>query len=302
MNTVDALMNYLRKQYAEFKKIYRILRTPYYSLLLPETARLPLAVQGKESLEILEQDQEWKLIKIGNYKIYWPAEFDHNALVGLYCETFEPIDQNPHAYERRNLRISPGDWVIDAGACEGFFTYYALDRGAKVLLIEPVPRLVEALSLTFHEQVKSGSVKILAGALTRHKGNIYINIPENQVYCSNVCSTSYNDNIAQPVQAFTLDQIADEGIVPRIDFVKMDIEGGEIDAIYGAENVLIKQQPKLSIAVYHGLNNAFLINQIIKRYQPKYHVSWRGMFYRPGYGLPRPYILHAIAKREPLKR
>jgi hypothetical protein len=47
----------------------------------------------------------------------------------------------------------------------------------------------------------------------------------------------------------------------RIDFIKMDIEGGELPALKGAERVLRSFKPKLAISVYHNLRDFWEIPQ-----------------------------------------
>ncbi len=53
-----------------------------------------------------------------------------------------------------------------------------------------------------------------------------------------------------------IDTIAkDEGIT----FIKMDIEGSELEALKGAQNVIINCCPKLAICVYHKSEDLFTI-------------------------------------------
>jgi FkbM family methyltransferase len=57
----------------------------------------------------------------------------------------------------------------------------------------------------------------------------------------------------------TLDSLADEGRLPRVDFIKMDIEGSELMALKGAERTLRKWKPKLAISLYHRAEDFFSI-------------------------------------------
>lgn len=41
----------------------------------------------------------------------------------------------------------------------------------------------------------------------------------------------------------------------RIDFIKLDIEGAELRALQGAEQVLRRDRPRLAIAIYHLFND-----------------------------------------------
>jgi hypothetical protein len=43
--------------------------------------------------------------------------------------------------------------------------------------------------------------------------------------------------------------------VKQIDFIKMDIEGAELDALIGAERTIRSYRPQLAISVYHSLQD-----------------------------------------------
>lgn len=56
---------------------------------------------------------------------------------------------------------------------------------------------------------------------------------------------------ADSVPAVTIDDVVEEQHLGRVDFIKMDIEGGEVDALRGAEETLKRFTPRLAISVYH---------------------------------------------------
>jgi hypothetical protein len=53
------------------------------------------------------------------------------------------------------------------------------------------------------------------------------------------------------VRVETLAGICDKLGIPKVDFIKMDIEGAEIQAVEGAMPLLTKHHPKLAITTYH---------------------------------------------------
>lgn len=59
------------------------------------------------------------------------------------------------------------------------------------------------------------------------------------------------------------------GILP--DFIKMDIEGSELDALKGAKNILIKKRPKLAICLYHKNQDMWEIPLYLKEIVPDYN-------------------------------
>ena len=55
---------------------------------------------------------------------------------------------------------------------------------------------------------------------------------------------------SETVEAVTVDEIISQQALVRVDWIKVDIEGGEIEALRGAENTLARFQPKLFVEVH----------------------------------------------------
>jgi hypothetical protein len=72
-----------------------------------------------------------------------------------------------------------------------------------------------------------------------------------------------DDPHAQKVQTFKIDDLINRGDLPRIDFIKMDIEGAELEALRGTESVLRQFRPKLAITVYHDFKDFWTIPQYL---------------------------------------
>ena len=58
-------------------------------------------------------------------------------------------------------------------------------------------------------------------------------------------------------------------------FIKMDIEGAELNAIDGASEIIRSCNPKLAICVYHHVADMYLIPQRILQLNPKYTMKLR---------------------------
>lgn len=80
-------------------------------------------------------------------------------------------------------------------------------------------------------------------------------------------------------------------------FVKMDVEGAELEALRGAENTIRKYKPKLAICIYHRKEDINTIPAIILKYNADYRLYIR---HYSQWGSET--VLYAIDKRDLLKR
>ena len=65
-----------------------------------------------------------------------------------------------------------------------------------------------------------------------------------------------------------LDQIV--GDTP-VGFIKMDIEGAELEALRGAEKSLLRDKPLLAICIYHKAGDMLAIMDYLHTLIPEYH-------------------------------
>lgn len=73
------------------------------------------------------------------------------------------------------------------------------------------------------------------------------------------------------VEVVALDQV----ISDQITFVKMDIEGSEMKALEGAQNLIKKYKPRLAICIYHKPEDVIDILEYIKSLVPEYKLYIR---------------------------
>jgi FkbM family methyltransferase len=73
------------------------------------------------------------------------------------------------------------------------------------------------------------------------------------------------------IKVTTLDEIISE----PVSFIKMDLEGWELNALKGSKNHIIKDTPKLAIAVYHGARDFRMIKDYILSLGVNYDIYLR---------------------------
>ena len=56
----------------------------------------------------------------------------------------------------------------------------------------------------------------------------------------------------------------------KVTFIKMDIEGSELEALKGAEKVIRRDHPKLAVCLYHKNEDLWTLPDIILQYNPDY--------------------------------
>jgi len=234
------------------------------------------------TVQIIGGDDTFVKLKIGTHIYFWPRTFDLYGLAYMHQEVYAPSSNNFHAYEHGPIQVKCGDVVIDAGACEGFFTRYALEKGAKIITIEPVKILADALKRTFLNEIKNGQVSLHNVAIGSCNTQGYLSMDSTKIF------ESHLSMVGECVDIVKLDDF----ITTKVDFIKMDIEGGEVDAVYGAHNIIKLYKPRLAIAVYHNYENAQKIMEYLYVLCPEYTIKYRGI-YAYNNEKPRPMMVYA---------
>ena len=270
----------MQYHFTKFEKIIDYLfKKLYFHYPLPR-----IEYQGKgEYLEFqvsIEGKNQTFYIRKDGLKTY--------ELQAAYIETFYNRRVNGHSYMRREIPINIGDTVLDGGGCEGFFTRYALEKGAdKVIVIEPCEKLADGICKTFHQEINEGRVIVVKKALGRKPGKQTLVINEDMYCASNLGYLEMPVNkTEESIIVDRLDSILEELKIPKIDLIKMDIEGSEMDALIGAENVIKQHRPKMMIATYHGYTNSIECESIVKSIRGDYKSKFCGYYteekpYRP---------------------
>lgn len=71
------------------------------------------------------------------------------------------------------------------------------------------------------------------------------------------------------------DSIDNQHSADNVTFIKMDIEGAEIEALKGAEKTIKRCKPKLAICIYHEPDHLYRIPLMIKEMVPEYRIYIR---------------------------
>lgn len=81
-------------------------------------------------------------------------------------------------------------------------------------------------------------------------------------------------NCAHDYQALNINTL-DNLVKEKVDFIKLDIEGDEQDALKGARDIIHKHHPVLAVCVYHKAEDWYKVPQIILNIRDDYDVYLR---------------------------
>lgn len=63
--------------------------------------------------------------------------------------------------------------------------------------------------------------------------------------------------------------------LPRVDYIKLDIEGAELDMLHGAAKTISRWKPKMAISAYHKPEDLWTLALYIKSIRPDYEFQFR---------------------------
>lgn len=79
------------------------------------------------------------------------------------------------------------------------------------------------------------------------------------------------------VETISLDDFVRENNLPRVDFIKADIEGFERHMLAGAQETLARFAPKLALCTYHLHDDPEVMANLILQANPKYNIVQKRM-------------------------
>jgi len=210
---------------------------------------------------------------------YWNSR--HEPLIGFLL-----AEQETEIYGDLTHGVRPGDIVLDCGGDIGVFTRTALFRGARlVVAIEPAPSSVEALQKTFAREISDGRVIVYSKGVWDQVTTMDLEVSNGGTMSGS--SLVIHDALRPgkiKVPLTTIDLLVEELHLPRVDFIKMDIEGAEKWALRGAAQTIKRFRPRMALSTEHLPDDASAIPQTVK-------AVWPGYDFEPPAGACRDHFL-----------
>jgi FkbM family methyltransferase len=190
---------------------------------------------------------------LSNYEI--DGEGGVINLHGYILTTFI-LEQYAYQKKTKIIRVNPGDFVIDGGACWGDTSLYFADKvgtKGKVYAFEFVKDNITILkkNIDLNKHLKN-RIEIVENALWNISGETVAFSPRGPSTWLGVVNKNI---IPQQASTLTIDDLVEEKVIPKIDFIKMDIEGSELQALIGSKKTIQEFKPKLAISIYHKIDD-----------------------------------------------
>lgn len=240
------------------KKVRLPLSTPEYWQKLDKIA----AYKKKPAVQAQIPDADNK--GLGNYDM---SEVGYNIKLDAFKEMILVdfvLEQYKYQSPTKTIQVEPGNIVLDCGGFWGDTAlYFAHKAGAngKVFTFEFIPNNLRVLNANLEQNPHlKNNISIVPNPVWE-KADVDIYFTDRGPASS--ISFSPEDANAQLLKTTSVDQLVASAGLTDVNFIKMDIEGAEPNALRGAENTIRKYKPTLAIAIYHSLSDFVHIPQYL---------------------------------------
>jgi len=137
-----------------------------------------------------------------------------------------------HAKAKALIRTKRGNILIDVGANDGYYSMLLRRNFKKVYAIEPFPKSVSVLKRNLRNG-KITNVEVLPFAVGSRTGKTKMYLSLRGTKCHSLLRVGERTII---VDCYTLNDLFPD--YEGIDLIKVDVEGGEIEVLLGAEKIM----------------------------------------------------------------
>lgn len=170
--------------------------------------------------------------------------------------------ENLDAFEENycpNVPLNEGDVMINGGISSDLSLSFKMAEtvGENGLIVgfDPNVRIIEQINKDIEE---SGFTNIKTFSYGLWNKNCH-----KELYFQDDTDASLvyrkNEGLYLPATLVKLDDFVVKEGINAVNFITLDVEGAEMQALQGAETILLTQKPNLAISIHHRPNDAFEI-------------------------------------------
>jgi FkbM family methyltransferase len=189
---------------------------------------------------------------LGTRRMAFPQIAIHRSGIRFRMQEFGDLETAWQIFLRRIYDVRPTDrQIVDVGANVGLFACYAAWKApqARLLAVEPFPSTVERLRENLVQNHANGRVEVLAAALSSRAREVVMAAnPESsqQNFVVGTIGSAEASLSTLRVPAMPLSE-AVSAMPGKIDLLKMDIEGGEFDALLNTSAAELRRFQRINV-------------------------------------------------------
>ena len=172
-------------------------------------------------------------------------------------------------YRHPKAMARPGDIIMDGGAAEGDTLLGFLEDchgDCELHLFEPTPVSYGALC---NNITKLANARATAANFALWSKSMPLRFVE-EFGCSHSNRPSHSGLLE--VQAISLDEYVGNTNLNRVDLIKLDVEGAELEALKGSRKTIQRFRPRLHVCIYHKPQDLWEIPLYIQNLDLGYHM------------------------------
>lgn len=211
-----------------------------------------------------------------DFKAYMAHIKEHSFIEKYPPDNMHQGPENFYYFNNDVVRLSARETLVDCGAFDGDSLEQFLRAGQRfpegnyqAHCLEPDPQNFAKLANSYGENT---NIRLYQSGAWSEKASLNFE-SSTSVTVSTPSSAKVSENgTGLLVEADALDRLlAGEDV----SFIKMDIEGAEIQALEGSSEIIARCKPTLAISVYHRRDDIFQIPLLVDRLCPGYRFHLR---------------------------
>jgi len=199
---------------------------------------------------------------------FWMPDGDDSILPILLAQAERNI------YGVGEWGVQKGDVVLDIGAYVGTWARQALERGAgKVVAIEPSPDSIECLKRNLAAEIAAGKVIVIEKGIWDSERTLTFFANSQSGVGNSFVETNETTKALESIPVTTIDKLAADIGLGRIDFIKADVKGASERMLNGGAAVLRRDQPRIAISTEEPADDAPAIARLALAIEPAYEMK-----------------------------
>jgi FkbM family methyltransferase len=211
----------------------------------------------------------------GEHTKVWPWNSDgyHNDLIKSGIPESDILGrwEEQQYFDLEHIIPLPVEVFVDCGVYDGKTTdrylNWAGNRAGHVVMFEPNPAFYYEVRDRYKNNPKINTVNRALWSESNRTLNFVDDMDSSRIVADDRCS-SYT------VETVTLDYYFANSLLEPT-FIKMDIEGAELQALQGGLNIIRKYRPRLAVAAYHKVEDLWNIGKFLLAHFDRYQLFIR---------------------------